>query len=453
MATIYRVFNAKNQLVNSERIHRLFRHFSNYYSGVIGYQYNGVEYLSDSHMDDIISYNNTSKKITIQGDYIQFLIRGMLFMMSHPIVKEAYPRTGQTELSRNWLAENSSSGTVITPGTNYVYKLMSSSSSYPTGSWFYWDGDKYVKKDNFDNESVKFFGEVSFPLTNNNETYNLLGLIVDVDSIENSDINTITHHRLHTSDSIEYINKGSNVTSFGFYRIAGFEVKQNNTGLYTITKKNGYNYTNDWSNGYKFNAIKFDNLKIYGGLSRPGYMIPVAAITESGEYVRLLECHSKSSLEDFLTQTAINKLKSDLDSKYVWQGNCTDSTQSKGKIGDLIISKNHISGAGNTNNLIVDTEHLNFNGLKNNKSNIYNQNKKNGKYYNKNWDDDSGLPLTLQKDGYVWPVDYLRVKFGGTGADNKADARKNLGISSGKTLPGDSNPNYENGDIFLKIIE
>ena len=202
MATIYRVFNAKHQLVNSERIHRLFRFFSDNYNGVIGYKYNGVDYLSDSEMDHIISYDNINKKITIQGDYIQFLIRGMLFMMSHPTVKEAYPRTDQTELSRDWLAENSPSGTVITPGTNYVYKLMSSSSSYSTGSWFYWNGVKYVKKASFDNESVKFGGEWEFPLTNNNETYNLLCLIVDVDSIENSAINTITHHRLHTSDSI-----------------------------------------------------------------------------------------------------------------------------------------------------------------------------------------------------------------------------------------------------------
>ena len=449
MATIYRVFNAKNQLVNSERIHRLFRHFSNYYSGVIGYQYNGVEYLSDSHMDDIISYNNTSKKITIQGDYIQFLIRGMSFMMSHPTVQAAYPRTGQTELSRNWLAD--SNDTVIAPKTNYVYKLMSASSSYAANTWFYWDGDKYVKKDSFDGESNNFYGPKTF---NVSDGYNLLGLVVNVDNIENSSINTITHHRIHTADSIAYNSStaSSNTENFGFYFIKGFDIEFNTaSGLYKIKKKNDFQYSTDWSSGYRFNALKFNNLQVEGiSDKKSGYLIPVAAMV-NGQYVRLLECHSKSSLEDFLTQTAINKLKSDLDSKYVWQGNCTDNTQSKGKIGDLIISKNHISGAGNTKNLYVDTYRLYLEGAAQLRKDYDAENK----VQHKAWSSSNaqGLPLILYENGFVWPARWITIEHGGTGADNKADARKKLGIFSGKTLPADSNSNYENGDIFLKIIE
>lgn len=59
-------------------------------------------------------------------------------------VIEAYPRSGQTELSQNWLATGSASGTVITPETGKIYVLMSASSSYAANSQFRWGGSAYV---------------------------------------------------------------------------------------------------------------------------------------------------------------------------------------------------------------------------------------------------------------------------------------------------------------------
>jgi len=60
-------------------------------------------------------------------------------------VIEAYPRSGQTELSQSWLAAGSASGTVITPETGKIYVLMADSTSYATNTQFRWGGTTYVK--------------------------------------------------------------------------------------------------------------------------------------------------------------------------------------------------------------------------------------------------------------------------------------------------------------------
>ena len=60
-------------------------------------------------------------------------------------VIEAYPRSGQTELSSTWLATGSASGTVITPETGKIYVLMADSTNYSANSQFRWGGTAYVK--------------------------------------------------------------------------------------------------------------------------------------------------------------------------------------------------------------------------------------------------------------------------------------------------------------------
>lgn len=60
-------------------------------------------------------------------------------------VIEAYPRSGQTELSQNWLATGSASGTVITPESGKIYILMADSTNYDTNMQFRWGGSAYVK--------------------------------------------------------------------------------------------------------------------------------------------------------------------------------------------------------------------------------------------------------------------------------------------------------------------
>lgn len=59
-------------------------------------------------------------------------------------VIEAYPRTGQTELSSTWLS-TSSGGSALTPETGKIYVLMADSTSYAANTQFRWSGSAYVK--------------------------------------------------------------------------------------------------------------------------------------------------------------------------------------------------------------------------------------------------------------------------------------------------------------------
>lgn len=60
-------------------------------------------------------------------------------------VIEAYPRSGQTELSSAWLATGSASGAAITPETGKIYVLMADSTNYAANTQFRWGGSAYVK--------------------------------------------------------------------------------------------------------------------------------------------------------------------------------------------------------------------------------------------------------------------------------------------------------------------
>ena len=59
-------------------------------------------------------------------------------------VIEAYPRSGQTELSSTWLS-TTSSGSALTPEAGKIYVLMADSTSYAANTQFRWGGSAYVK--------------------------------------------------------------------------------------------------------------------------------------------------------------------------------------------------------------------------------------------------------------------------------------------------------------------
>ena len=81
----------------------------------------------------ICPLNNSSK---IDSQYLPSYVDDVI---------EAYARSGQTELSQNWLAINSSSGSVISPESGKIYVLMVETTNYPINSQFRWGGTSYVK--------------------------------------------------------------------------------------------------------------------------------------------------------------------------------------------------------------------------------------------------------------------------------------------------------------------
>lgn len=59
-------------------------------------------------------------------------------------VIEAYPRSGQTELSQNWLS-TTSGGSALTPESGKIYVLMAASTNYAQNTEFRWGGTTYVQ--------------------------------------------------------------------------------------------------------------------------------------------------------------------------------------------------------------------------------------------------------------------------------------------------------------------
>lgn len=164
------------------------------------------------------------------------------------------------------------------------------------------------------------------------------------------------------------------------------------------------------------------------------YIIPLACKIDNTIH-RLLGCMSKSRLEDFLTNSAIDQIKAWANDKFVWQagGKATDPNYKNGNIGNLNI----------TNNLIKSTkDNLIEIGTENESVKI------NGKTLNL---DGTGALYKAQND--VISVDTLPIKQGGTEATNKIDARPNLGFYQGTGEPGTgASANADNGDIYFKIL-
>lgn len=59
-------------------------------------------------------------------------------------VVEAYPRSGQTELSQNWLSATSGGG-ALTPEAGKIYVLLAASTNYAVNTEFRWGGSTYVQ--------------------------------------------------------------------------------------------------------------------------------------------------------------------------------------------------------------------------------------------------------------------------------------------------------------------
>lgn len=89
--------------------------------------------MTSAHYSKLESITMTNGKIdsSILPSYVDDVI-------------EAYPRSGQTELSQNWLSKTSG-GSALTPEAGKIYILMADSTSYATNTQFRWGGSAYIK--------------------------------------------------------------------------------------------------------------------------------------------------------------------------------------------------------------------------------------------------------------------------------------------------------------------
>lgn len=92
---------------------------------------NGFMSVADKTKLDSITMTNGIIDASVLPSYVDDVI-------------EAYPRTGQTELSSTWLSLTSG-GAALTPETGKIYILMADSTSYATNTQFRYSGTAYVK--------------------------------------------------------------------------------------------------------------------------------------------------------------------------------------------------------------------------------------------------------------------------------------------------------------------
>ena len=230
-----------------------------------------------------------------------------------------------------------------------------------------------------------------------NDSNNFYGIVINLENTK-SNANIMT-------------NKINSSVKIGF--IQGFNITKDRTA-YIITKDG-----EGWS-PYKYDTQYFSNLTVGSETLSGDLLVIPLAVYINGEAKSILGVRTKSSLEEFLTESAFNalleQLRNEFNTRYVWKEGGID----KGNIGKLNITDNTIKDT-NGNGIILDTQTFNISSF-------------------------NAGAIIKQENKLVSGI--VPVEFGGTSANEKGSARKNLGISSGPTLPTSG----ESGDIFLKII-
>lgn len=183
------------------------------------------------------------------------------------------------------------------------------------------------------------------------------------------------------------------------------------------------------------NTIKYSGQSFtvqFAGDSFLSYMIPLF-IYDGSRLISLIEARNKSSLEQWLSAKALDNLWDNLHKTFTHKAGSTDGND-YGKLGDFDFSGSNISHKGTVivivdgdNNIILPT---------------YKQDKINSLY--------------IDTDGKIH-IGNLPIVAGGTGADNKQDAKINLGMYYGTVDPGDyfanNNLTAVESDLYFKLLD
>lgn len=170
------------------------------------------------------------------------------------------------------------------------------------------------------------------------------------------------------------------------------------------------------------------------------FKIPLFYTTSAGSVVSVMVSKSKASLESFLTQKAVDDMKTWVNDNFTHQSGSTTTNKNYGKIGNYAVENYTLWGiydsgrkkvfhTNNAGRIVLDYNSPTF-----------------------------GTPVTgvvcHDKDYGMFTSTALSVSFGGTGASTRGVAKTNLGIYYGTKDPNTTPPTNSpvNGDLYFKIL-
>ena len=254
------------------------------------------------------------------------------------------------------------------------------------------------------------------------------------------------------------LSKGPTFTYFspiehpsGAPNTSGYYVYNNNS--YTVSTDTSVNPSTDYYYKIEASKIKFtisgENTNTYNyigntlWLNENTFIIPLYA-NIGGELVQAVVIRDLSDLEGLLSLSAYADLKKYLEENFVWSigGQEPIGNHKKGDIGYLNITNNIIS-RNDASNGVVRISRLAIDKLKNGNT--------------PEEVNDTHTKLCINNDGIISVKrDYIQpISHGGTGATERGEAKRKLGIFYGTKSPTSSFPisNPQIRDIYFKIIE
>lgn len=200
------------------------------------------------------------------------------------------------------------------------------------------------------------------------------------------------------------------------------------------------------SGEYKYDITIDGDTYEYAGntikLSDTRYIVPLfCLLTNDGDATIMVKSMDKSSLESFLNKTAYEKLKAYAENTFVWHDGgdepTLDGSHKKGDIGNINITNNTISSEGKIE-ISSNIQDVEITSLPSSTST-------------------AARAIVIDNDR-LYKANALSIEAGGTSANDRGTAKKNLGIAYGDNDGNNPSTNPPaglspvEGDIYLWIV-